>query len=194
MTVRREITAPRRVRPSLLVESLKPFTPYVLRLTSENLCQHLWPDPLHGFINCPVLSHHPASLERYSQICEDVSVAVVGDNDDETKDACDSDHGCGPDSLSPLLRGETGTFRALDEAGASDSVAQKLTRLRLSAGMTQRRLANLVETTPSAICRLESADYEGHSLAMLNRIAAALDHRVELRFVPVSRRKRLKTS
>lgn len=84
--------------------------------------------------------------------------------------------------------------RALDEAGAGDSVAQKLTRLRLSAGMTQRHLANLVETTPSAICRLESADYEGHSLAMLNRIAAALDHRVELRFVPVSPGKGRKSS
>lgn len=81
--------------------------------------------------------------------------------------------------------------RALDEAGATDSVAQKLTALRLRAGMTQRQLAHLVGTTPSAICRLESADYEGHSLAMLNRIAAALDQRVELHFVPVSRGKRL---
>mgnify|MGYP001576985766 CR=1 FL=1 len=84
--------------------------------------------------------------------------------------------------------------QALDEARANDSVAQKLTTLRLRAGMTQRQLAHLVGTTPSAICRLENADYEGHSLAMLNRIAAALDQRVELRFVPVSRGKRLKTS
>ena len=76
--------------------------------------------------------------------------------------------------------------RVLAEARASDSVAQKLTALRLRAGLTQRQLANLVGTTPSAICRLESTDYEGHSLAMLNRIAAALDQRVELRFVPVS--------
>lgn len=83
--------------------------------------------------------------------------------------------------------------RALAEARATDSVAQKLTSLRLRAGMTQRRLANLVGTTPSAICRLESANYEGHSLAMLNRIAAALDQRVELRFVPVFRGKMLKT-
>ena len=43
-------------------------------------------------------------------------------------------------------------------------------------------------------CALEHADYEGHSLAMLNRIAAALDQRVELRFVPVSQGKRLKTA
>ena len=32
--------------------------------------------------------------------------------------------------------------------------------------------------------------YEGHSLAMLNRIAAALNQRVEIRFVPAERRLR----
>jgi hypothetical protein len=38
------------------------------------------------------------------------------------------------------------------------------------------------------ICRLEDADYEGHSLAMPNRIATALNRRVEIRFVPAERR------
>jgi hypothetical protein len=38
-------------------------------------------------------------------------------------------------------------------------------------------------------CALENADYEWHSLAMLNRIAAALDQRVELRVVPVLKAK-----
>jgi hypothetical protein len=32
------------------------------------------------------------------------------------------------------------------------------------------------------ISRLEDADYEGHSLPMLRRIAAALGKRVEVRF------------
>jgi DNA-binding XRE family transcriptional regulator len=82
----------------------------------------------------------------------------------------------------------------LHEARANDSVARKLTVLRLRAGITQRQLAKLVGTTASAICRLENADYEGHSLAMLNRIAAALDQRVELRFVPVTHGNRLKTA
>ena len=40
-----------------------------------------------------------------------------------------------------------------------------------------------VGTTASVICRLEDADYEGHSLAMLRRIAAALNKRVEIRFI-----------
>jgi len=37
----------------------------------------------------------------------------------------------------------------------------------------------------SVICRLEDADYDGHSLSLLKRIAEALDKRVEIRFVPV---------
>jgi len=84
--------------------------------------------------------------------------------------------------------------QGLDEARANDNVARALTALRLRAGMTQRQLAKLVGTTGAAICRLEDADYEGHSLAMLNRLAAALDQRVELRFVPLAQWKRLKTA
>lgn len=77
---------------------------------------------------------------------------------------------------------------ALEEARANDSVARKIAALRLEAGLSQRQLAKLVGTTASVICRLESADYEGHSLAMLNRIAAAVDQRVEIRFVQTGRR------
>jgi hypothetical protein len=40
------------------------------------------------------------------------------------------------------------------------------------------------------ICRLEDADYKGQSLAMLRRIAGALDKRVELRFVDAKRKSR----
>jgi DNA-binding XRE family transcriptional regulator len=91
-------------------------------------------------------------------------------------------------------QGRPERVQGLEEARANDSVARKLTTLRLRAGLTQRQLAKMVGTTASAICRLESADYEGHSLAMLNRIAAVLDQRVELRFVPASHGKRLKTA
>jgi hypothetical protein len=38
------------------------------------------------------------------------------------------------------------------------------------------------------ICRLEDAAYEAHSLAIFNRIAAALNRCVEIRFVPAERR------
>ena len=75
----------------------------------------------------------------------------------------------------------------LAEAEANDTVARKIYALRKRAGLTQQRLAKLVGTTTSVICRLEDADYEGHSLAMLRRIAAALNKRIELRFVNAKR-------
>ncbi len=78
----------------------------------------------------------------------------------------------------------------LETARANDHVARKIVALRTQAGLSQRQLARLVGTTASVICRLEDAAYEGHSLAMLNRIAAALNCRVEIRFVPAERRLR----
>jgi ribosome-binding protein aMBF1 (putative translation factor) len=66
---------------------------------------------------------------------------------------------------------------------ANADVARKIYDLRTRAGLTQSDLAKLVRTTASVISRLEDADYEGHSLAMLRRIAAALNKRVEIRFV-----------
>ena len=75
----------------------------------------------------------------------------------------------------------------LEKIRADDAVARKIYDLRTKAGLSQREFAKRVGTTASVICRLENADYEGHSLAMLNRIAKALDKRVEIRFVPIRR-------
>lgn len=77
---------------------------------------------------------------------------------------------------------------AFEEELANVQVAQKIYDLRNKAGLSQRALAKLVGTTASVICQLESSDYQGHSLSMLRRIAAALDKRVEIRFVPVKRK------
>jgi ribosome-binding protein aMBF1 (putative translation factor) len=78
----------------------------------------------------------------------------------------------------------------LEEERANADVARKIHALREKAGLTQHELANLIGTTASVICRLEDADYEGHSLSMLRRIAAALDKRVEIRFVSLKRKAR----
>ena len=84
-----------------------------------------------------------------------------------------------------LYAGKPDRQARLEQAKADDAVARKIYDLRTKAGLTQKQLAKLVGTTHSVISRLEDADYEGHSLAMLNRIAAAMDKRVEIRFVPV---------
>lgn len=70
-----------------------------------------------------------------------------------------------------------------EQAVAEYDVARKIFDLRTNAGLSQRELARRVGTTASVICQLEDADYQGHSLLMLRRIASALNKRVEIRFV-----------
>ena len=66
-------------------------------------------------------------------------------------------------------------------------IARKIYQLRTKAGLTQQELAKRVGTSKSVICRLEDADYEGHSLSMLKRLAEALEKRIEIRFLPAKR-------
>ncbi len=65
--------------------------------------------------------------------------------------------------------------------------SQLLYQMRTGAGMSQRELAKQAGTTASVICRMEDADYDGHTLGMLRRIAAVLGRRIELHAVPVSK-------
>lgn len=75
--------------------------------------------------------------------------------------------------------------RGRDEVkdGVYAEVARMLATLRREAGLTQKELAERVRTTQSAISRLEDESYRGHSLSMLDRIAAALDRRLTVRTV-----------
>ena len=87
-----------------------------------------------------------------------------------------------------LFAGKPARLAELEEARASAEVARKVSELRTKAKLTQKELAARVGTTASVISRLEDDDYEGHSLAMLRRIASALNKRVEIRFVPLKSR------
>ncbi len=70
------------------------------------------------------------------------------------------------------------------QAKINFEVAQMIFDARTRAGLSQSQLAALIGSKQPVIARLEAADYEGHSLTMLQRIAAALEQRLELRFVP----------
>ena len=63
-------------------------------------------------------------------------------------------------------------------------IGQMIYDARTGAGLTQKELAQAVGTTQSVISQLESAEYKGHSLTMLQRIATALNRRVEIRLTP----------
>ena len=83
--------------------------------------------------------------------------------------------------------GKAARLKNLDGARANEEIARKIRELRTAASLTQTQLARVIGTTASVICRLEDADYEGHSLAMLRKIGAALNQRVEIRFVAIRR-------
>jgi ribosome-binding protein aMBF1 (putative translation factor) len=72
----------------------------------------------------------------------------------------------------------------LDKERVNAGVAQLIYDLRTRAGLTQKALAERIGTTQSVISRLEDADYEGHSLDMLTRIAEALNQRLILQVEP----------
>jgi ribosome-binding protein aMBF1 (putative translation factor) len=84
----------------------------------------------------------------------------------------------------------TGEDRELREMIAEESLNARVARMiyeaRTCTGLTQAQLAELIDTKQPVIARLEDADYEGHSLTMLQRIAEALGQRLEVSFVPAT--------
>jgi ribosome-binding protein aMBF1 (putative translation factor) len=93
-------------------------------------------------------------------------------------------------NASKILDNLTGKDRELREMIADEvlniRVARMIVDARTRAGLTQTELAELIDTKQPVIARLEDADYEGHSLSMLQRIADALGQRLEVSFVPAT--------
>lgn len=86
--------------------------------------------------------------------------------------------------LETLTRNDPTMQEMLAEERSNAAVARQIYELRTAKGLTQKQLAELIGTQQPVIARLEDADYQGHSLAMLYRIGAALGCRVALAFVP----------
>jgi transcriptional regulator with XRE-family HTH domain len=94
-----------------------------------------------------------------------------------------------PNSAGSILRRRfVGDDRArgasIDRERVNAEVAQMIYDRRIAAKLTQKELADLVGTQQSVISRLEDADYEGHSLGMLQRVATALEQRVRVQMTP----------
>ena len=73
----------------------------------------------------------------------------------------------------------------LERARLHAEIAQVIYARRKALGLTQAELAKRAETSVSQICRLEDADYEGHSLNTALRVMAALHRRLKIRDVPL---------
>ena len=76
--------------------------------------------------------------------------------------------------------------KMIAEEALNARVARMIFDARTFAGLTQAQLADLIDTKQPVIARLEDADYGGHSLSMLQRIAEALGQRLEVSFVPAT--------
>ena len=84
------------------------------------------------------------------------------------------------------VTGDDSKLRTLiEEETLNAHVARLIYEARTGAGLTQRQLAELIGTQQPDIARLENADYQGHSLNMLHRIAMALNQRLDISFEPV---------
>jgi len=68
----------------------------------------------------------------------------------------------------------------LEQERLNAEVAREVYDARKRAGLSQKQLAERVGTTQSVISRLEDADYGGHSVKMLSRIARALGQRLKI--------------
>ena len=85
--------------------------------------------------------------------------------------------------LHAQIEGDGATQALLNTARLNAKVTQLIYGARTKAGLTQAQLADRIGTRQPVIARLEDADYEGHSSSMLQRIAAALNQRLDIRFM-----------
>lgn len=84
------------------------------------------------------------------------------------------------------IKGGRKRLESLEKERENLNIAEQIYNLRTQEGLSQKQLADMVGTTQSVISRLEDADYNGHSLAMLRKIAAAFHKRVKVQFVPAN--------
>jgi ribosome-binding protein aMBF1 (putative translation factor) len=74
--------------------------------------------------------------------------------------------------------------RLTEQARINAKVAQMIYDARQKAGLSQVQLAERIGTKQTVISRREDADYDGHSLGMLLRVASALGKQVSIEFLP----------
>lgn len=90
------------------------------------------------------------------------------------------------DALTVLTRkfgDAAGWAQDVAKATAAAELAEEVYALRERHGLTQLALARLIDSSQSAIARMEDATYAGHSISVLRRIAAAVGEQVSVRFV-----------
>ena len=95
-----------------------------------------------------------------------------------------------PQALQNIYRsifGSPQTVEELEHSSLGADIAHLLKASRSNAGLSHLELARRVGTNASTISRFEDPEFNGHSLFILDRLAMALDCRLQIRFIPKSR-------
>ena len=96
-----------------------------------------------------------------------------------------------------ITKGDPARLKKLEKELEKEKMALKIGQvvydMRKKAGLTQQELADKIGTKKSSISRLEDANYGGHSISMLLKIAIAVDSRLEIKFVDIKKSRKKTT-
>ena len=77
---------------------------------------------------------------------------------------------------------DPGFAAAYSKADEKHNIARQLAKLREASGLSQAELAKKIHTSQAQISRLESADYEGHTISTLKKYLRAVGASMTIRF------------
>ena len=83
-----------------------------------------------------------------------------------------------------LYRGKPHRIAALNQTRRELSLGRQIRELREGKGLSQAQLARALRTQAPAISRIEDADYDGHSLRILRKIAEYFEQELVVAFKP----------
>jgi len=96
-----------------------------------------------------------------------------------------------PDALEllhqTLYDGHPDRLAGLEQARLEDEIGRRVRSLREDAGLTQAQLARRLGIAPRFLADLEEAAVETNYLLWLQRVAAVVSKRVQIRCVPLRR-------
>ncbi len=93
--------------------------------------------------------------------------------------------------IAKINRTDPGLQEMVATSALTADVAKLIYEARIKAGLTQQQLTELIGTKQPVIARLEDADYEGHSLSMLQGIAPALNQGLEIHLTSMEHEQRV---
>jgi len=82
-----------------------------------------------------------------------------------------------------IIKKDPEVIKELERLEPFYQIINQLLNLRKERNLTQKELAELINTTQSCVARLESGKYNP-SLRFLQKIAEACDKKIEIKFIP----------